>query len=216
MDFMQYLDKVNDMVAHAHKNIVCGTECKKSKKKAELKKIYNNAINNNKMAPEELETAKKNYFEYSKGKDFYQNMMEKEYDEKRIKFINQYLNKRLEKTTEIETLIENYKVSNYYNNNVNQYLEDQINQYDELKREKSNTIGKSLTNNRLTHYSNISNKNIIGITNIIKKIYIILIIAYALLVIFYGRFFVHFNYIIIISLIGVYVFLTGFNPMIVK
>ena len=136
--------------------------------------------------------------------------------QKRIKFINQYLNKRLEKTTEIETLMENYKVSNYYNNNVNQYLEDQINDYDELKREKSNTIGKSLTNDRRTHYSDISNKNIIGITNTIKTIYIILIIAYALLVIFYGRFFVHFNYIIIILLLGVYVFLTGFNPMIVK
>ena len=209
MELSLYLDKINDMMTHAHKNVVCGTECKRKKKENELKKIYNDAKSNNDSAPEELEQAKKNYYIYTKGKDFYQNLLDKELDEKRDNLLSTHLKKRKDKTDEIETIIENYNISDYYNKNVDDYLEEQINEYDELKSEKENTIGKSLTNDRRTHYSELSNKNILIINNVVKIIFILLLVCYTILVLFYRRFMKHFNYIVVPSLLIVYIIINN-------
>ena len=39
MELSLYLDKINDMMTHAHKNVVCGTECKRKKRKRIEKNI---------------------------------------------------------------------------------------------------------------------------------------------------------------------------------
>lgn len=204
MEFPPYLDKINDMINHAHKNVVCGTECKRKKKANELKKIYNNAKNNNESAPEELEQAKKNYFVYTKGKDFYQNSKDKQYDDKRDSLVSSYLKERMDKTAELDTIINNYNISDYYNKNVDVYLEDQIDEYDELKSEKENTIGKSLTNDRRTYYSGLSNKNILKMNNVIKILFIVLLVVYSILILFYRRLMDNYNYIIIPVLLVAY------------
>ena len=209
MEFPPYLDKINDMINHAHKNIVCGTECKRKKKAYELKKIYNNAKNNNESAPEELEQAKKNYFVYTKGKDFYQSLKDKEYDDKRDSLISSYLKERTDKTLELNAIIDNYNIFDYYNKNVDDYLEDQINEYDELKSGKENTIGKSLTNDRRTYYSGLSNKNILKINNVIKILYIALLVLYSILILFYRRLMINYNYIIIPILLIAYILINN-------
>ena len=156
-----------------------------------------------------LEQAKKNYFVYTKGQDFYQNLKDKEYDDKRDSLISTYLKERMNKTAELDAIIDNYNISDYYNKNVDNYLEDQIDEYDELKTEKENTIGKSLTNDRRTYYSGLSNKNILKINNVIKILFIVLLVAYSILILFYRRLMINYNYIIIPVLLIAYILINN-------
>ena len=74
----------------------------------------------------------------------------------------------------------------------------------ESKVEKENTIGKSLTNDRRTYYSGLSNKNILKMNNIIKILFIVLVVVYSILILFYRRLMDNYNYIIIPVLLVAY------------
>jgi hypothetical protein len=131
---------------------VCGPSCQKSKVSDELKQKYLDAQTNVKIAPQELEQTKKNYYTFTKGATYYDNMLEKELTKTAddisklignnfndnvtsAKTMNQYLNIALINSSHTEDLLKHYKDQN-----------------EKLRLKLRNNHGDILTNDRKTFY----------------------------------------------------------------
>jgi hypothetical protein len=145
-------EKLNSLLEQSLTAISCGPVCQKIKVGKELEQKYLDAQTNLKTAPIQLETTKKNYYVFTKGKPFYDNMLEEE----------------LKKKAEImgKVLVENFNeeivnaktMNAYYNTDVNNsdytkelyavYLEKNKILQDGIKNHHADV----LTNDRKTYY----------------------------------------------------------------
>lgn len=145
-------DKINELLNNASEALICGPACQKLKVGEELKKKYLNAETKIKTAPIDLERAKKNYYVFTEGRTFYDNMLEEELtkkaesisqllgnnfndEESSAKTMNQYLNTGLINSSYVKELLNNYIEKN---NEINLMLR--------------NNRGDILTNDRKTYY----------------------------------------------------------------
>ena len=145
-------DKINQLLEQSSEALLCGPTCQKLKVSDELKKKYLDAETNVKTAPMQLEQSKKNYYVFTEGRTYYDEMMEKELVKKAVTItvllgknfndevsgaitMNQYLNTALINSSHIEDLL------NYYKN-----------QNKVLKMKLRENHGDILTNDRKTYY----------------------------------------------------------------
>jgi hypothetical protein len=75
-------EKLNALLEQSANAITCGPDCQKEKIKEELKKRYQDAETNLQTAPIQLENTKKNYYVFTEGRPFYDEMLEKELKKK--------------------------------------------------------------------------------------------------------------------------------------
>jgi hypothetical protein len=154
------LNKFNSFLDSASKSISCDSKCQKEKRKNALKDKYIKAESNLTLAEPQYEIAKQNYYTYVSGKEGYNEMREKEFNDKADQFIQQfteiYETSKQNVTNEIDTydsLLINYK-------NVvelrNQYATENSKLFKELK-EESNDV---LTNERKTYYEDQQNESL--------------------------------------------------------
>jgi len=68
-------EKINQLLDFSSENLLCGPDCQKNKTTTELKQKYLDAQTNLQIAPINLENTKKNYYVYSEGLPFYNNML---------------------------------------------------------------------------------------------------------------------------------------------
>lgn len=144
--------KINQLIEQSAQVAICGPECQKQKVSAELKQRYLDAETNVETAPIKLEEAKKNYYTYTEGSAYYDQMNEKELVQKanqignvlketfneeltNAKTMNNYLNTALINSLSTEELYNEY----VFNNEI-------------LEKKIRNTHGDILTNDRKTYY----------------------------------------------------------------
>jgi hypothetical protein len=144
--------KINDLLEKSAEAISCGPTCQKLKVSAELKQKYLDAETNMQTAPINLEQSKKNYYIYTEGRPYYDNMKEEELQAKAQKIgelltenFNNEVSSALTMNTYLNTALTN-----------SQYTEDLLNMYldknQELKLNLRNSHGDILTNDRKTYY----------------------------------------------------------------
>jgi hypothetical protein len=144
--------KINDLLEKSAEAISCGPTCQKQKISAELKQKYLDAETNMQTAPINLEQSKKNYYVYTEGTPFYDNMKEEELQLEAQKIgdllaenFNNEVSSALTMNTYLNTALTN-----------SQYTEDLLNVYleknQELKLNLRNSHGDILTNDRKTYY----------------------------------------------------------------
>jgi len=75
-------EKLNSLLEQSLNVLSCGPDCQKAKIEEELKKRYQDAQTNLQTAPDQLEKTKKNYYVFTEGKPFYDEMLEKELKKK--------------------------------------------------------------------------------------------------------------------------------------
>ena len=75
-------EKLNSLLEQSLTAISCGPDCQREKTKEELKKRYQDAETNLQTAPVQLETTKKNYYVFTEGRPFYNDMLENELKKK--------------------------------------------------------------------------------------------------------------------------------------
>ena len=75
-------DKINELLEKSSEAIMCGPTCQKMKVTEELKQKYLDAETNMQTAPIKLEQSKKNYYIYTEGRPYYDNMKEEELTKK--------------------------------------------------------------------------------------------------------------------------------------
>ena len=66
--------KINELLDKSADAIMCGPSCQKLRITEELKQKYLDAETNMQTAPVKLEESKKNYYVYSEGSSYYDNM----------------------------------------------------------------------------------------------------------------------------------------------
>lgn len=145
-------DKINELLNLSTEAITCGPECQKKKISDELKQKYLDAETNLETAPIKLEETKKNYYIYTEGRPYYDNMKEEELKLK-AKQIAELL------TNNFKDELTNSRTMNSYLNNAlinSSHTEDLLNDYsnkiEELKNKLKSSHGTILTNDRKTYY----------------------------------------------------------------
>lgn len=144
--------KINNLLELASEYIECGPECQKNKKSQDLYDTYIKSQTILKMAPDKVEKNKKNYYVYTYGESYYEDIKKKEIVKNSTEIMDKILN-------EFNLQVENALIMNKIlettdpkDNCSDQYPIIQKELNDELYKKNNNM----LINNRETYYSNES------------------------------------------------------------
>lgn len=144
--------KINELLNKSAEALVCGPTCQKLKITEELKQKYLDAQTNMQIAPIKLEETKKNYYVYSEGGPYYDNMREQELIDKSNKIsqlIEENFNKELSGATTMNTYLNTALINSQ---NTKDLLKEYLDKNQELKLTLRERYGDILTNDRKTYY----------------------------------------------------------------
>lgn len=145
-------EKINELLEQSTQALSCGPTCQKLKVSEELKQRYLDAETNMQTAPIKVEQTKKNYYIFTEGRPYYDNMKEEELKVKANKIAD------LLKENFITELSNANTMNTYLNTALinSQHTKDLFNHYLEnnkmLKLKLRETRGDILTNDRKTYY----------------------------------------------------------------
>ena len=144
--------KINDLLNQSAEALMCGPTCQKEKITEELKQKYLDAQTNLQIAPIKLEETKKNYYVYTQGESYYDNILEEDLKEKADKIssvLEENFNEELASAT---TMSKYYNTAIINSNYVKELLQNLTEENDTLKFKLRNRRGDILTNDRKTYY----------------------------------------------------------------
>jgi len=145
-------EKLTALLEKSMSSLSCGPTCQKIKKTEELNQQYLNAQTNMKTAPIQLETSKKNYYVFTEGRPYYDNMLEEELKEKSKKLVGMLAENFKEEITNAKTM------NSYYNTALTNsaYTKELYDVYLEKNKLVQNSIKNHhadvITNDRKTYY----------------------------------------------------------------
>lgn len=154
------LNKFNSFLQSATEAISCDMECQRNKTADELKNKYVSARSNLTLAEPQFELAKQNYYTYVAGQSGYNEIIEKELNEKADLFIEQFEEIYDSEKGKLKTQLESYDglLINFKNivELYKKYKEENIHLFKELKDETNDV----LTNERKTYYEDQQNDSL--------------------------------------------------------
>lgn len=177
-------DKINELLEKSSQAMLCGPTCQKLRVTDELKQKYLDAETNMQTAPIKLEQSKKNYYIFTEGRTYYDNMQEEE------------LNKKADITSQLlaETFNDEISSANTMNTYLNTALINSENTKELLKEylEKNKLLkvklrerhGDILTNDRKTYYETEAYENLVLWYRFFWWIYYIVVLIMILALIF--------------------------------
>ena len=153
-------EKLNALLEQSLSAISCGPDCQKQKTKNDLKQKYVNAQTNVQTAPVQLETTKKNYYVFTQGEPYYDNMLEQELKQKAKIMGDQLTNNFNEEISNANLMNSYYNTeltnSAYTKELYSVYLEKNQQTQKEIKEHHSDV----LTNDRKTYYETEALENL--------------------------------------------------------
>jgi len=112
-------DLATKLIAEANKKISCGPKCAENETKDDLKNKYNTAQKNATDAPGSLFNARRNYYTYAFGKQYYDNYREKSIKKTVDTLSDKLKGNHIEFMRVINNNLDSYRVSvTYYKNMV--------------------------------------------------------------------------------------------------
>lgn len=146
------VSKISSIVDLVNNDAMCGPDCQRQKKLAELRDAVIAAKKVSEDAPQNLAEARKNYFLYKDGEKGY---LEAQLAEKRKEAIEKIgkmreeFDKRVQRT---QTLVDEYEAMWTYNTNVDDLLNTYITTNQRLTKDIDDTKSKVFTNDRRFYY----------------------------------------------------------------
>jgi hypothetical protein len=144
--------KINNLIQLASEYIECGPECQENKKSKELHDKYIKSQTVLKMAPDKLEQNKKNYYVYTYGPAYYEDIKKNEMSDNASEIISKISD---EFNSQVETALKMNLILQTTNPS-----ENCADQYPVIQKELNHQLDKKtdnmLINNRETYYSNES------------------------------------------------------------
>jgi len=176
--------ELNKLLDSANNIINCGPECQKTKILDDLYNKYINSENNLKTAPSVYENSRKNYYVYKEGSSYYNDLLEKELNNKVDNIalnLDGEFNKQINNSKSLNKLYENSVLNSeanfeYYNS----LLKENAELLKNLKEQKNNI----LVNDRKTYYEDDEYENLKRNYNYFKIIYYILVFIFLLISLF--------------------------------
>jgi hypothetical protein len=149
-------EKINKLLELASDYINCDEECQKNKKTQKLYNKYIDSQTNLKMAPARLERNRKNYYIYTHGQEYYDDMMRNEANEK-IKIITDELKTNFDEQLNLAKSMGELLNTTYSSS---QIALSSLSYYEKLKLKLLNNIENNtndvLVNDRTVYYDNES------------------------------------------------------------
>jgi hypothetical protein len=145
-------DKITALLEQSAQSLICGPDCQKQKITEELKQKYLNSQTNLQTAPINLETTKKNYYIFSEGRPFYENMLEEELKQKADKISELITESFNDEVSDALTMNQYYDTAIINSKYTKELLKDYSDKNVDLKLKLRNRHGDILTNDRKTFY----------------------------------------------------------------
>jgi hypothetical protein len=146
-------ETINNLIEKASEmTSICGPSCQKTKVSQELEQKYLDAQTNMQTAPVNLESAKKNYYIFSKGRTEYNNINEKELQMKATQIsetIEQNFNDGITNANTMNTLLNTALINSQHTIRL---FKDLSEKNKILKSKVKEIHGDILTNSRKTYY----------------------------------------------------------------
>jgi hypothetical protein len=176
-------EKLNSLLEQSVNTLACGPTCQKAKIEKELKQKYLDAQTNIQTAPIQLETTKKNYYIFTEGKTYYDDMLEEEL-KKKAKIMGKLLAENFR-----EEIINVKTMNAYYNTSLNN--SDYTKELYAVYLEKNKIIQKGiktnhsdvLTNDRKTYYETEAIEDLKGWYTLFWYIYYLFVMPIFIIVV---------------------------------
>ena len=144
--------KINELLEQSSQAIMCGPTCQKLKVSEELKQKYLDAQTGIQTAPIKLEQSKKNFYIYTEGRPFYDNMKEEELKQKANKIsdlLKENFNTEVSSANTMNTYLNTALINS---ENTQELLQEYLAKNKLLKLKLRESHGDILTNDRKTYY----------------------------------------------------------------
>ena len=154
-------EKLNTLLETSLTAISCGPDCQKIKTSDELKQKYLNSQTNMQTAPIQLETSKKNYFVFTQGQPYYNNMLEQDLT-KKAESIGQILANNFNEEISNATLMNSYYNTELTNSeNTTELYSVYLEKNQQIQKDIKEHHSDVLTNDRKTYYETEALENLI-------------------------------------------------------
>ena len=178
---LQNANKVNNLINKANESVLCGpgSDCYKNQEIERLRKKYENKQSNKRTAPEQLDSARKNYYTYAFGQPGY---IQKETEVLTRRVDKLIVEKtRVHKTSieEINLFIQSYDSAVSYKKNLLLYLSKLYNENMELYQEIKDSIASLKTADRKVWYEDDQIKTIDTWVTVLKGLYWLIFAIFA-------------------------------------
>jgi len=147
-------DKINSLLDSSSQSLLCGPDCQKFKTSDELKQKYLDAQTNKITAPIKLEESRKNYYVFTEGENYYNNMLEDELKKKAEQLSINISENFNEEVSSAKTMNDFYNTSLINSSYTSELLKQYSEKNAELKLKLRDNHGDILTNDRKTYYEN--------------------------------------------------------------
>jgi hypothetical protein len=146
------MSKLNSFIQQASNTIMCNAECQKQKQAEKLKKAYLKSQETLASAPSQLQTTQRNYVVYTQGQTAYDELQDRELDEKAAVIVDAFKENFDEEVTKIQSQISSYNglLMNY--KNVLELLMKYKKENGELFKDIKTETNDVLTNERKSYY----------------------------------------------------------------
>jgi len=174
----QTASMINSLIELSKENLLCGPDCQRNKTAKELEQKYISAQAEIKIAPVNLENAKKNYYIFTEGENTYNDMFEKEL-EKKAEQLGNLITENFNKEIEEAKLLNIYLNSDIINSlNTMELYNDYLKKNEKTEKKIKFSQGDILTNNRKSFYENQENDYLKGWYNFFLAVYYLIAISY--------------------------------------
>lgn len=172
------ISQLNSFLNKAADAILCDTNCQKSKTSEELKKKYLDARLNLITAPNQVNTAARNYLTYSQGEAGFNEFNEARLEQISNQIASTFQGRFNEQITELNSEINTYDGLLINFTNVVDLYTNYVKENRKLEREVRETLSDVLTNDRKTYYQDQGISNLNGYYTFLLVIYVITVIVY--------------------------------------
>jgi hypothetical protein len=173
-------DKINELLEQSSEAIMCGPTCQKIKVTEDLKQKYLDAETNVQTAPIKLEQSKKNYYIFTEGRPYYDNMREEELKKKAEKIseiIEENFNNEISSANTMNTYLNTALINS---ENTKELLKTYLEKNKILKIKLRDSRGDILTNDRKTYYEIEALERLQSWYLLFWRIYYLLVIVFLL------------------------------------
>jgi ABC-type multidrug transport system fused ATPase/permease subunit len=169
---------INKLLNTVLETAVCGPECQKQQISDQLKQKLDDAQYNEQTAPLRLEKAKKYYYVYTKGRPYYDRMIEKELEEKGVSITKQIAEKFNEEVQNARAMNSFFNTSQLNSENTIELYNEYVKKNNEMREIIKGSRGDVLTNDRKTYYETEALERIKLWQKFMMYIYWILVVTY--------------------------------------
>ena len=199
-------DKINQLLELSSQELICGPDCQQKKISTELKQKYLDAQTNLQTAPINLENTKKNFYVYSEGLPFYDNMREEELQQKAdtiSTLVSENFNSEVSDANVMNLYLNTALINSKY---TKELLDNYLEKNQKLKLQLKERYGDILTNDRKTYYETDALNTLTFWYKLFWYIYYVLVIMLILSFIFSSTDFSRITKIIISVLVIFYTY----------